>query len=201
MRFLVICLSLPFYLEAQLLRQVDGVVVFHDHHILSGPLEVCPELNFIARLSENGREVIPIHSVLRLHFFDTEENLNRRYCVLSGDNRMPDMFEIVVDGPVQILRKKHPKTDGMDSRYHYSYFLRYQSRQYALHKFRTAIYPSLLDEYGSVLKDYLRKHRLSPNNPADVIQIVKYLNVMATMPSKMSGVNTVASGENTSDFL
>lgn len=200
MRLFFLLLFFPLGLYGQMLRQVDGVVVYNDHQIFRGPLEVCTDLNFISSLSENGRDVIPLHRVMRLHFYDEEENHNRRYCVLPGRNqRHPELYEIVVDGTVQVLRKKHLKTSGTDQRYHYSYFLSYHSQLYPLHQFRTTVYRVLLTRYGHSLRDYLRIHNLSPNDPADIILIVKYVNELENSLTYAKPV-TAAYVENTPDF-
>lgn len=201
MRRFVLLLFFPIGLPAQQLRQVDGVVVYNDHQIFRGSLEVCTELNLVASLSENGREVVPLHQMERLYFYDPDENLNRRYCVLPALNqRKLDLCEIVVDGAVQVLRKKHAQTNGSDVRYHYSYFLSYQSQLYAFHRFRTTIYRDMIERHGRSLSDYLRAHKLSPNDPADAVLIVKFVNQLENELTYSKGINRSAFVENTPDF-
>lgn len=175
---LIFCF-ISFCIIAQHLRQVEGVLVYSNQQVFSGRLEVCPDLNLIARLSENGRQVVPLHNVHRLYFFDAEENLSRRFSVVvSRDARSANLYEIVVDGAIQILRKKIPRTNGTDNRYHYRYILNFQSQEYDIQKFRTALYPVLLKQHGQLLRDYVRTQHLSPNDPGDIIRIVKFVNAL-----------------------
>ncbi|MCS6974286.1 MAG: hypothetical protein NZM13_07360 [Cyclobacteriaceae bacterium] len=184
---ILIFFFLPLFIPAQHLREVEGVLVFNNQQVFSGRLEICPDLNLIARLSENGRQVVPLHTVHRLYFFDAEENLNRRFSVVASRHaRTANLCEIVVDGAIQILRKKLPRTSGADNRYHYRYILNFQSQEYDIWQFRTALYPVLLKQHGLILKDYIRMQHLSPNDPGDIIRIVQFVNALEYLPDNQA---------------
>ena len=126
-------------------------------------------------------DVYPAHKIQAFYFHDAESNINRKFISLkeSGLFNHHQLLEIVLRGDISIYRKQKLWTGGAPSDSDgFSYYLYHQEQLIDLIKFRSDVYPQLIESYGNRLSAFIDQHKLNPNLPADAIKIVIFYNAL-----------------------
>lgn len=114
-----------------------------------------------------------------IFFYDATENINRKFISLTQKTNSftaSHLYEIVAFGEVKILRRiLFPFADQNDNKNSYHYFVYTENELIPINKFRTKVYPYLINLSES-LSAFIHANRLNPNLRADIIKIVEYYN-------------------------
>ena len=167
-------------LNAQSLTWFEGSLVLSTCEVLVGKISIKDEHDLILFEKDEKRTVYPAHKIRSLYFYDRGSNINRRYLSLKDDNgvRSTDhLYEIVVSGKVDVLRKKkmtafseHP--GELD----FNYFIRYNDELLALRKFKKKVFPQLQSEPDTRLENFIAANKLRVDLPTGAIRIIEYYN-------------------------
>lgn len=117
--------------------------------------------------------------ILSLFFYDADENINRKFISFTekiNSFRASYLYEVVVFGEIKILRRLlFSFADPGDDKNSYHYFVLAGNELVTINKFRTKVFPDLLNASES-LSGFIHENRLNPNVHEDVIRIVEYFN-------------------------
>jgi len=158
----------------------EGSVVLKTNEVLLGEISVEPQYDLILYRSNGKVEVYPSHRIHSVYFFDEDANINRKFISLKqGDGffNHHQLYEIVVWGEVNMYRKQKTLTGNhpLDAE-GFNYFISNRDKLIPLHKFRSSVYPYLLESAGSQLSVFMDKNNLNPNLPANAIIIIQFYN-------------------------
>lgn len=180
-RYILFCLLLlnSVFVFARSVVWYEGSVVLKSREVLTGEISIEPDYDLILHRSNGKVEVYPAHKINSLYFYDAEANINRKFISLkeTGLFNHHQLFEIVLRGEVSIYRKQKLFTGTNPSDAEgYLYYIYHNEQLTDLIKFRTQIYPQLLESSGNTLSVFIKDHRLNPNSSANAIEIIKFYN-------------------------
>jgi len=157
----------------------QGSVVLKTNEVLVGEISFEPQYDLILHRSNGRVDVYPAHKIQSFYLYDEYANINRKFISLkqSGLFNRYQVYEIVLRGEVYVYRKQKSWTgnypsdaDGFD------YFIFYRDQLMNLHKFRSKVYPYLLESAGSQLSFFVDKNKLNPNWSTNAITIIHFYN-------------------------
>ncbi len=180
-RYILFCLLLlnSVFVFAKAVVWYEGSVVLKSREVLTGEISIEPEYDLILHRSNGKVEVYPAHKIYSLYFYDAEASINRKFISLkeTGLFNHHQLLEIVLRGEVSIYRKQKSFTGTTPSDADgYLYYIYHNEQLTDLLKFRTQIYPQLLESCGNILSVFIDEHRLNPNSSANAIVIIKFYN-------------------------
>jgi hypothetical protein len=168
------------FLGAQSLEWFEGSVVLSTCEVLVGKISIKSEHDLILFEQGETRTVYPAHKIKSLYFYDRGSNINRRYLSFKEDygaRSSYHLYEIVVTGKVDVLRKKkmtafseHP------SELDFNYFTLYNDELIALRKFKKKVFPHLQSEPDTRLENFITANKLRADLPTNAIRIIEYYN-------------------------
>lgn len=150
-------------------RQGSLVLNTSDKRVIAGNLAIDPSKAVILVQSLPGADVYPLEKISRVYYYDVKANINRRYLVLPLVR--PQLYEVVVDGTIKVLRIQKQFSKGVHHRDDFHYYVWFNNNLVQLRQFRDKIYPELRQQmlYEATLKDRIR-------TDGDVVRLVKHLN-------------------------
>ncbi len=180
-QYLLFCLL---FLNSALLfaretKWYEGSVVLKSSEVLTGEILIEPEYDLVLHRRNDKVDVYPAHKILSVYFYDADANINRRFISIkdSGLFNHHQLMEVVLRGEVSIYRKQKGFTGvGASDADGFHYFTVCQDRLVDLLKFRTQVYPRLMESSGNELSIFIKDHKLNPNCSAHAIIIIKFYN-------------------------
>jgi hypothetical protein len=157
-----------------------GAIVLQTQEVLTGILAVEPEHGIVLHRRGDQVNIYPAHRVQSLQFFDTKTNINRKYISLAqGVWKRHHLYEVVVKGPVHVLRREKQNTSSVysdaDS---FVYYIYTGSELVQLRAFRKQVYPALQQSGGVQFSMFVLEENLNPNDAAHAIRMVQYYNTL-----------------------
>lgn len=156
----------------------DGVVVLNDQQILTGQVAIHNRQNLILFKVGEKVTVYPAHKIQNVFYYDQNADINRKFVSIANHNRgfaEYQLFEIVLRGPVTVLRKGKLHLNAEDHE-DFNYFTLYRDEVLPIKQFRKKIYPHLSDCDPFKFSAYEAKERLNPNSTKDAISLIKFYN-------------------------
>ena len=164
--------------KAQSLKWYDGSVVLTTGDVIIGKMVVEPSLNVLLVEQNNIRAVYPAHKIKSLYYYDDSSDINRRFISLRDKSTLYNhyqLFEIVVQGEVSVLRKQETKylkpSDALD----FTYYVAYCDDVMLLKKFGKKVYPQL-NSSMETLDDFVSSNHLRQYDSSNSITIIEYYN-------------------------
>jgi hypothetical protein len=158
----------------------EGSVVLSTCEVLVGKISIKDEHDLILFEQGETRTVYPAHKIRSLYFYDRGRNINRRYLSLKEDygvRSIYHLYEIVVTGKVDILRKKKMSAfSDNPSELDFNYFIRYNDELIALRKFKKKVFPQLRSDPDTRLENFITANKLRADLPTNAIRIIEYYN-------------------------
>ena len=180
MKKIFFCLLLvnPLTTKAQSLKWYDGSVVIATGNVIIGKMAVEPSLNVLLVEQNNIRTVYPAHKIKSLYYYDDFADINRRFISLRDKSTLHNhyqLFEIVVQGEVSVLRKQETRylkpSDALD----FTYYVDYRDDLMLLKKFGKKVYPQLKSSMET-LDDFVSSNHLREYDSSNSITIIEYYN-------------------------
>jgi hypothetical protein len=175
--FLILLVSGVVYSETP--TWYEGSLVLKTSQVLKGQISVQTANDMILFKSDDKLMVYTADKISSFFFYDHANNINRKYISLQEKINAfttTHLYEVVLYGEIKVLRKLiFPFSDPTDDRNSYQYFVLFNRELSALNKFRTSIYPAIVN--GSELTSkFVEEGKLNPNLRADAIRIIAYYN-------------------------
>jgi hypothetical protein len=178
--FVLIVCVVSLSARAEESKWFPGVIVLADGGlVMKGELALEDVLDVILFRGRNGLQVLPAHRIAEVRFYDHDSNINRHFISLlkSGPRRESNLYEVVLEGGVKVLRKrKGLLKKNRSDRYDYRYFVAKEGQLVGLKQFRNKIYPDLIRANPEAIIAYQRSHKLNPNLASDAILLIGYFN-------------------------
>ncbi len=180
-RYLIFCLLLinSTFIFAKPVLWHEGSFVLKTKEVLVGEISIEPEYDLILHRSNGKVDVYPAHKIQAVYFYDEESNINRKFISLkeAGLFNHYQLLEIVLRGEVSVYRKQKSWTGNSPSDADgYHYFISQRDQLIDLLKFRSQVYPLLIEETGNMLTTFMDENKLNPNSSADAITIIGFYN-------------------------
>jgi hypothetical protein len=176
--FLTTCfLAVALIGRAQSPHWLPGTVVTTDSVVVNGEVAFQTAELILFRADEFVKVFTPTQ-LLAAHAFDKDENLHHRYVAYGAADARLLFYEVVVPGPVRVLRllqSKMPLTRVASDRDDYDYFVATTNRLVRLHRFYRELFPELVAE-NEALASWTQTEALHPREPGDAIRIVQKFN-------------------------
>ena len=176
--FLCLLLVNSFSVNAQSLKWYDGSVVLTSGDVIVGRMMVDPFLDVVLFQENDKRTVYPAHKVRSLYYYDDSYDINRRFIALK-EKTLPhnhyQLFEIVVHGEVNVLRKQKTRFLNPSDALDFTYYVSYRDDVVLLRKFGKKIYPQLKSSMEK-LDDYVSANHLREYNSSNSIKIIEFYN-------------------------
>ena len=156
----------------------DGVVVLRDQQILNGQVAIHKRENLILFRFEDKVTVYPAHKIQNVFYYDQNADINRKFVSIANLEHgyaEYQLFEIVLRGPVTVLRKERFHLNHEDHE-DFNYFTLYRDEVLPIKQFRRKVYPHLSDCDPFKFSAYEVKERLNPNSTKDAITLIKFYN-------------------------
>jgi hypothetical protein len=158
-------------------RKYEGSITLSDNQVVTGKILVHRAYDLVLIEYRDSIAVFPAHKISALRYFDEEANINRKFVAILNETetrRVPVIFEMVVSGKVQVLRRlksiHHEETDDADGYNYYSYF---NGNLHNLKDFAGKVYPEI---QSLSLKEFVSSRKISPYQMQDVFSIIKHFN-------------------------
>jgi hypothetical protein len=164
--------------KAQSLKWYDGSVVLTTGGVIIGKMVVEPALNVLLVQQNNVRTVYPAHKIKSLYYYDDSSDINRRYISLRDKSTLYNhyqLFEIVVQGEVDVLRKQETKSRNPSDALDFTYYVSYRDDVMLLKKFGKKVYPHLKSSMET-LDDFVSSNHLRQYDCSNSITIIEYYN-------------------------
>jgi hypothetical protein len=88
------------------------------------------------------------------------------------------LYEVVIHGKAKVLRRPRALTfsDTLDEINDYNYFVLYNEELTPIKKFRTVVYPELIQEKPIEIEQFVSSHHLNINEMKSALLILKEYN-------------------------
>ena len=147
--------------------------------VLVGMMVVDPFLDVVLfEENNNKRTVYPAHKLRSLYYYDERYDINRKFISLRGKvlpRNNYQLFEIVVHGEVNVLRKQKTRFSNPSDALDYTYYVSYHDDVVLLRKFGKKIYPQLKSSMEK-LDDFVSANHLREYDIANSITIIEFYN-------------------------
>lgn len=180
MRRIFFCLLLVNTLNsnAQSLKWYEGSLVLTSGRVITGMMVIEPTRDIVLVQENSSRTVYPAHKLRSLYYYDEDADFNRRFVSLRDHNKLYNhyqLFEIVVQGEVNVLRRQKTKSTHPDDANDFEYYVSYQDNFVPLQKFGKKIYPQLKSSM-TLLDDFVLANHLREYDPSNSITIIEFYN-------------------------
>jgi hypothetical protein len=164
-------------------KMFDGVVVSHRQEIILAKIAVETAFEVVIFKSNSDTTVcsiLPAHRVNSFRYFDSANNINRQFISLRHQEAYR-FFEIVIYGPVQIMRrlKKNVNPVEADEGHDYDFFCWFGNELTQMKNFKSTVFPLLVQLYGKELEDFISQNKLRLHDQVSVFSIVKKCNELS----------------------
>jgi hypothetical protein len=152
------------------------VVVLSDGTVLTGEL-IIPSFEAILIKHVGIRSVFTAQDIRQVRYYDAASDINRVLFSFQDSENGSSLYERVVCGHIQVVRKPKQlllKTYQSDC-YDYDYYFIVENRLLPLMQFRRE-YDRLANMLEFNEARSLKKMCLNPNKPSDAIRIIQLLN-------------------------
>ena len=155
-----------------------GSLVTADREVLVGDMGPYPLLDVIIVKTTSGTQVLKAHQIESCFYFHSVENRNVRWVSLpSGPDQPQRLFEVVLSGRVDVLRRPKPGSlDAQPGVLDHDYFTEDNDTITSMDEFRTRVFDGLIRRYPSEFQVFLQREKLNPNYLGDAIRIVQHFN-------------------------
>ena len=180
MRRIFFCLLLVNSIDvnAQSLKWNDGSAVLTSGYVIVGKLVIDPSLDIVLFEEDGKRTVYPAHKVRSLYYYDDSADINRRFISLKDNSALHNryqLFEIVVQGEVSVLRKQKTRFSKPSDALDFTYYVNYLDDVVLLRKFGKKIYPQLKSAMEK-LDDFVSANHLREYDSSNSITIIEFYN-------------------------
>ncbi len=173
----------------------SGVLITKKKDVVVGSLVYYASHDAVLLKQPDGTvDLFPSHRISSFRFYDTKADINRQFICLEKKEALSanTILEIVLNGPVKILRKlKFPGsqlTTSNDAEGFY-YFVWMDNELTSLRHFRSQILPTLLRRFPDEIASLMAQKKNQFQEDAVAIQIVKEYNRLVARPSLVASVN------------
>ena len=176
--FFCLLLVNSLYTEAQSVKWYDGSVVLASGDLVVGKIVIEPSLNVLLVQQNNTRTVYPAHKVKSFYYYDDGSDINRRFISLQDKSTIYNhhqLFEIVVQGEVSVLRRQKTRSLNPSDAYDFTYYVTYRDDVMLLKKFGRKVYPQLKSSMER-LENFVGLNHLQAYNSPNSIRIIEYYN-------------------------
>ena len=148
--------------------------------VLTGILAVESEYDIVLHKQGDRVDIYPAHRVKFIQFFDSKANINRKYIsVQQGTWKQHHLYEVVVRGPIQVVRKQKLDTSSaMPDADNFVYYIYSGIELIHIQAFRKQVYPALKRDGGIQFSMFVLEQNLNPNEAAHAILMVRYYNAL-----------------------
>jgi hypothetical protein len=155
----------------------EGVVVLSDDRVLTGSISYPRGSDLIVLRTNDERTVLLAAKVQCFRYFDDVAEINRHFICLR-DSKCYRFYEVVIEGPVNVLRslKRFAGRSHIDEIESYDYFTWVDNRLERLIYFRSRVYPKLLKEKPQEIQAFCHEEQLNLNKMKSAILIIQEFN-------------------------
>lgn len=160
-----------------------GVIV--DNHYEVIPSHFAVETTFDAVIIRSDldtatRIVMPAHRVSSFRYFDSASNVNRHFKSLRHEG-IYRFYEVVIYGELLILRrlKRNVALREADEGHDYDFFCWFRSELIELKKFKSDVFPFLVQMHRQILEEFVRQNKLRLHDAGSIFSIVKKCNELS----------------------
>ncbi len=164
-------------------KMFDGVVVNHRQEVILAKVAV--ETAFDAVIFKSNSDtaicsILPAHLVNSFRYFDSVTNINRQFISLRYHG-VYRFFEIVIYGPVQVIRRIKRGVSPLEANegHDYDFFCWFGNELTELKSFKSTVFPLLVQLYGKELEDFISQNKLRLHDQVSVFSIVKKCNELS----------------------
>jgi len=176
--FFCLLLVNSLYAEAQSLKWYDGSVVLTSGDVIVGKMAIEPSLDVLLVQQNDIRSVYPAHKIKSFYYYDESADINRRFTSLRDKSTLHknhQLFEIVVQGEVSVLRRQKTRFLNPSDALDFTYYVTYRDEVMLLKKFGRKVYPQLKSSMAR-LEDFVGSNHLGAYNSSNSIRIIEYYN-------------------------
>lgn len=183
MKKLCLCLLLlNFYTSKgqsfnQSLNWYEGSVVLATGRVVTGKISLDAFHGIMLLEQDTIRTVYPAHKIRSLYFYDTADNINRRFLSVKDRDLVRAswrFYEVVLQGEINVLRRQKLNGRKLADASDFTYHLQYNDEILGLRAFIKKVYPRLDAPFNERLKDFIRVNKLSANTLANAIRIIEF---------------------------
>ncbi len=156
----------------------QGTVVLSNQQVLVGDISVYPTYDLIMLRSEKGIMTLAASKIKAFYFYDSAANINRKFIAYEHpEYNFPQykLYEVVVVGPILVLRKQVIYSRGEDNANDFNYFILFESTLIELQKFKRLVYPKIVKQSKELIA-HIKRNRLNPNQMGNAIKIIQHYN-------------------------
>ena len=157
-------------------RWYQGSIVLASGEVLTGEISVEQEFNAMLFRNDSSFSFYSADKVSSVYFYDADEKINRRFLTVNDPSHksFPILFEMVVNGYVKIVRRLNMINPQSNT---YKYFCLQNGRLISMNKFRSDVYPSLLNAMPN-LSSVIKQEGWNIGDLRDSIIIAQYYNTI-----------------------
>ncbi len=161
-------------------KMYDGVVVNHRQEVILAKVAVETAFDVVIFKSNSDTAVcaiLPAHRVNSFRYFDSANNINRQFISLRHHGAYR-FFEIVIYGPVQVMRRLKRNMSPVEANegHDYDFYCRFGNELIEIKSFKSTVFPLLVQLYGKELEDFISQNKLRLHDQVSIFSIVKKCN-------------------------
>jgi hypothetical protein len=139
-------------------------------------------------------DLFPSRKISSFRFYDSKADINRQFICLDKKDALTtnNLMEIVLNGPVKILRKlkfRGSELATADDAEEFYYFVLMDNELISLQQFKSKVLPALLKKFPDEIARLVAQKKNHSQPDAVAIQVVKEYNRLVAKPNLVASVN------------
>ncbi|MFM9838648.1 MAG: hypothetical protein ACKVOQ_10320 [Cyclobacteriaceae bacterium] len=173
----------------------SGVLITKEKEVLVGSLVYYAAHDAVLLKQANGSvDLFTTRKISSFRFYDSKADINRQFICLDKKDALPsnNLMEIVLNGPVKILRKlkfRGSELATADDAEGFNYFVLMDDELVSLQHFQSKVLPALLKKFPDEIANLIAQKKNQFQADAVAIQIVKEYNQLVAKPNLVASVN------------
>ncbi|MBL7858595.1 MAG: hypothetical protein JNM57_12975 [Cyclobacteriaceae bacterium] len=170
-------------LEASPVKWFAGSLVLNDGAVRVGEMAVKGEFDIVLFREGELVTVYAAHRIQSLNIYDRQASINRKFISISDTLEavvQHRLYEIVLRGEISVWRRQRELSPGIDDRLDFNYYVFWNNTTIPLSKFRTRIFPKLMNIASTQLTGFMHQQKLNSNRASDAIRIIEFYNHQET---------------------
>ncbi len=159
-----------------------GSLTLTDGRVLVGQISKATPADFLVLRSTEGKTTILPHKINSFRYYDSISNINRQFISIKDATPFQfwKLYEVVIQGKAKVLRRPRPLafSDALHEINDYNYFILYNEELTPIKKFRTVVYPELVQEKPIEIEQFVSSHHLNISEMKSVLLILKEYNLL-----------------------
>lgn len=175
--------------------------MLESEEIVTGTFYFDEKQDLLYQKRDSRKVSFPVFKLKSLHFYDEEENINRKFIKIKTDrsiSKFPyQLYEVVVGGEMKVLRKRKPYDYPLDPGeeklskekeevYNYHYYVYRNGVIYPSNRFYKEVYPLLMNENLAVASELLESKDFNLRSLSSIIQFVEGYNQLTKFHYRVS---------------